>query len=93
MWRRSGRRYGRCRRARTGSGPGGRRVERGDVLADPALVLLGLPVDSKGPTVRNSVKRDQMILRLMIVAEVDPDGHEEDEVRAARGVVEVVERL
>lgn len=38
--------------------------DKGDDLTDPAFVLLGLPVELEGPTVRNSVSTAQRIFRL-----------------------------
>lgn len=65
----------------------------GDVLAEAALVLLGLPVELKGPNSLKLGEQGPEDLDVDVVTEVDPGGDEDEEVGDDEGVVEVVERL
>lgn len=63
----------------------------GNVLRDPALVLLGVPIELEGADGSegsgNGVEDDN----IDVVAEVDPDGNEDAEVRGDDSKVEVGE--
>lgn len=65
----------------------------GDVLADPALVLLGDPVELKGADGAELGEEGDEDLDVDDVAEVDPDADEAEKVRCDEEVVEVVEDL
>lgn len=68
-----------------------RQQGKGDVLADPALVLLGLPVELEGTDGAELGEGGEEDAQVLVVAAVGPDGAEEDEVGADEGVGEVVE--
>ena len=65
----------------------------GNVLAEPALVLLGGPVELKGADGAELGKQRNDNLDVDDVAQVDPDAHKEEKVWANEEVVEVVEDL
>ena len=62
-----------------------------DDLADPALVVLALPVDAVGADGAEAGEVGVQDPPVDVVAEVDPDEGEEGEVGADDGRVEVVE--
>lgn len=70
-----------------------RQQRRGDVLADPALVLLRLPVELKGPNGSKLGEEGDDDLDVDVVAQVDPDADKGEKVRRNQKVVEVVEHL
>ncbi|KAJ2969692.1 hypothetical protein NQ176_g8536 [Zarea fungicola] len=70
-----------------------RQQRRGDVLADPALVLLRLPVELKGPNGSKFGEEGDDDLDVDVVAQVDPDADKGEEVGRNQKVVEVVEHL
>lgn len=66
---------------------------KGDVLRDPALVLLGLPVElerAHGAELGQGRVEDGQV---DVVAQVDPDEDEDTKVGADDGRVKVVEGL
>ena len=69
---------------------GGEQAEA-DELADPALVVLALPVDAVGADGAEAGEVGVQDPPVDVVAEVDPDEGEEGEVGADDGRVEVVE--
>lgn len=67
--------------------------DNSNVLRDPALVLLGGPVELKGADSAELGKEGVDDAQVEVMAHVDPDGHEEGKVRALERAVDVVERL
>ena len=63
----------------------------GDVLADPAFVLLSLPVQLKGANIFEVVQSGDKKSNVEIVTHVGPDEHEEGEIRDNQGGVEVIQ--
>lgn len=68
-----------------------RKQRKGDVLRDPALVLLRLPVELKGPHGAELGQDGVEDLEVDKVPQVAPDAHEDEEVGADDGGVDVVE--
>lgn len=66
-----------------------RQQGEGDVLRDPALVLLRRPVELKGPHAREAGRDRVQDDDVEVVAQVDPGGHEDDEVRVYDAELEV----
>ena len=64
---------------------------KGDILRDPALVLLGLPVELPGPDGLEFGEHGPEDLEGDVVAQVGPDDHEDEEVGFDEGGVDVVE--
>lgn len=62
----------------------------GDVLADPALVLLCFPVELPGADGAEGGEDGVEDAQVEVVAQVAPDQHEEEEVGAYDGGVDVV---
>lgn len=63
----------------------------GDILADPALVLLSLPVEFEGTDSTEFGQNGPEDLQVQNVAAVDPDADKRAEVRRDDYRVEVVE--
>ena len=59
----------------------------GDVLADPALVLLGFPVELKGADRAESREEGPDDLEVDEMAEIDPHTHEHCVERCNRGMI------
>ena len=71
----------------------GGQQDEGDGLGNPALVLLGGPVELEGPA-RGEVGEDgDQDAQVDVVAQVDPDADEEDKVGDRDGRAEIVEDL
>lgn len=63
----------------------------GDVVGNPALVLLRLPVELVRPNRLELVESGPEDAEVEIVAQVEPDEDEECEIRSHQGVIQVVE--
>ena len=63
---------------------------KGDVLADPALVLLRFPVEFKGTNGFEGCENGPDDLEVNVVTRVAPDAHEDEEVRTDNGGVDVI---
>ena len=63
----------------------------GDVLADPAFILLGIPVEVEGANGAEGGEGGVEDDEVDVVAEIDPDADEEGEEGEDEGGVEVVE--
>lgn len=62
-----------------------------DVLTDPALVLLGFPVQLKGSNGAELGKNSPKEFEVQYMAKIDPDENEKPEVRSSDVSVDVVE--
>lgn len=66
---------------------------KGDVLADPALVLLRFPVQFERPNRTELCQDGPEDLQIQYVSQVDPHDDEHPEVRHSEDGVEVIERF